>query len=34
MRAFDPAVMRDLILLITALTALVKAVWPNGVFRR
>jgi len=33
MHAFDPAVMRDLAFLIAALTALIKAIWPNGVCR-
>lgn len=33
MSALDPVVMRDLILLISAVTALIKAIWPNGVIR-
>jgi len=33
MHAFDPAVMRDLAFLIAALTALIRAIWPNGVYR-
>lgn len=33
MCAFDPAVMRELTLLIVAVTGLLKAVWPNGIYR-
>jgi hypothetical protein len=33
MTAFDPAVMRDLTVLIIAITALIRAVWPNGIYR-
>lgn len=33
MIAFDPAVVRDVTLLIIAITALVRAIWPNGIFR-
>ncbi len=32
MIAFDPAVMRELTLFIIALTALIRAIWPNGIF--
>jgi hypothetical protein len=33
MYALDPAVMRDIALLVTALIGLIKAIWPNGIFR-
>lgn len=33
MNAFEPSVMRDLALLAFAITGLVKAIWPNGIFR-
>jgi hypothetical protein len=33
MIAFDLAVMRELTLLIIAITGLIKVIWPNGVFR-
>lgn len=33
MHAFDPAVMRDVTLLIIAITGLIKAIWPNGIRR-
>ncbi len=33
MCAFDPAVMRELTLFIVAVTGLIKAIWPNGIFR-
>lgn len=29
----DPPAMRELALLIYAIAALVRAVWPNGIFR-
>jgi hypothetical protein len=31
MHAFDPAVIRDVTMLIAAITALVRAIWPKGV---
>jgi hypothetical protein len=31
--AFDPVVMRDAAALICAITALIHAIWPNGIFR-
>lgn len=31
--AFDPAMVRELTLLIIAITGLVKAVWPDGICR-
>jgi hypothetical protein len=33
MSAFDPAVIRELALLIIAITGLIKAIWPNGICR-
>jgi len=33
MYALDPAVMRDLTVLIIAITALIRAIWPNGISR-
>jgi hypothetical protein len=33
MSALDPAVMHEATLLIIAIAALTKAVWPNGIFR-
>ncbi|TCK28547.1 hypothetical protein EV667_2554 [Ancylobacter aquaticus] len=33
MSAPDPAVMRDIALLLAALAGLIKAIWPNGIFR-
>jgi hypothetical protein len=33
MLAFDPAVVRDLTMLIIAITGLIKAIWPNGINR-
>jgi hypothetical protein len=32
MSAFDPAVMRDTAVLILAIAALVRAIWPHGIF--
>jgi hypothetical protein len=31
--ALDPAVVRDLALLVAAVAALVRAAWPNGISR-
>jgi hypothetical protein len=33
MFAFDPAVMHELTLLVTAIAVLIKAIWPNAVLR-
>ena len=33
MCAFDPAVVRDLALLIYAIAALIRAIWPNGILQ-
>ena len=33
MIAFDPAVVRELTLLILAIAAIIKAIWPNGIRR-
>jgi hypothetical protein len=30
---FDPTLMRDLTLLIFAIAALIRALWPNGIRR-
>jgi hypothetical protein len=32
MSAFDPAVIREAAMLIFAVAALVKAIWPHGIF--
>jgi hypothetical protein len=33
MPTLDPAVMRELTLLLVAIAALIKSIWPNGIFR-
>jgi hypothetical protein len=33
MVTLDPAVMRELTLLLAAIAALIKAIWPNGIIR-